>query len=136
MSGFWHQNLNPLVIAAFLMIGANHCNASKFALGARHRGERYRLHARHIFKVVLQFISARQIPLAVGEWRQRMSFEEPRNTRDRMGAPRIVFHRAGPKRVKLFINGKVLGRQVGVMPDHFQFRHLRQPEGTRPCVDP
>ena len=54
MRSFGNKDLTTFVVAARLMISADHRDAGELALGTGHGGKRNALHARHVLEGILQ----------------------------------------------------------------------------------
>ena len=92
--GVGHQDFAARTVAARIMVGADHGDAGKLALRARHGRQRHARHAGHVLEHFLQFEQGLQKALPGLGRRMRMPRQKLRQHGDRIARARVVFHGA------------------------------------------
>ena len=132
MSRVGHDDLRALVFASQTEVFLDAPHRSKLALSTRHRLKRHLVHSGADFQHVLHFIVNRKKTLEVMFRQMRVDVGDAWKLSDDLVNPRIVFHRAGTKRVETGVNAEVPLGEPGVMSHHFGFREAGPPSGIFP----
>ena len=126
-----HEHLRPL-LAARLVIGADHEDARELALGAGRGLERDGVHPGDLGEVPRQLVHELERTLRQGLGRQRMDLGEAGQPRHVLVELRVVLHRARAERIEVRVESVVQPRQARVMADYVELGDFRQPGGIAP----
>ncbi len=130
---FGNENLAPgRRFALRLDRRADRHHAAHFAVRARLRGKRDRLHAGQLDQPAAEFAHQRERALHRLFRLQRMNVGEARKSRHLLVEARIMLHRAGAERENAGVDGVILLRQADIMAYGLRLRKPRQTNGLAP----
>ena len=124
-----NQNDAPLfVVAAMLVVSADNHNPGRFAVRARRRLERKRVHSADLRQHQRQLVHQLERALRRFDRLVRVNVRETGKTRRVFAEFRIVFHRAGAERVHAVVDAERSLRKRGKVPHRFDFAKFRKAE--------
>ena len=124
--GVGDQHLAPL-LAALLVVGADHHDPRQLALGAGRRLERHAVHPADLGELALELPGELEEALQQGHGLHRVRRGKASQSRDLLVDLRVVLHRAGAERIEAEVDRGVPGREPREVPDHVHFGELREP---------
>ena len=119
------QDVFPRV-AALAQAGADHQYARQFALRARRRLKRDRVHAGDFLKAARCFVENFQTALDQSFRSVGMVRSQALQARHLFIDPRVVLHGAGTQRIEARVHSVIPGGKAREVTDDFQFRDLRK----------
>ncbi|MEI2803083.1 MAG: hypothetical protein V9E84_05110 [Trichococcus flocculiformis] len=121
-----HENFRALEVAILFMVSPHHHQSGPFAVRSGCRLQRNTVHAGDDSQIFLQLIHQLQGALDGLDWLIGMDIGETVQTGGHLIDFRVVFHRAGPQRIKAVFHAEIVLGKVGVMAHQLQFADFRQ----------